>query len=36
MENNTPQVKSVCPHNTAIDCPCPKDCPRHGKCCVCV
>lgn len=24
-----------CPHNN-IDCPCPKDCPRHGKCCACV
>ena len=24
-----------CPHNH-IDCPCPKDCPRHGKCCECV
>lgn len=24
-----------CPHNH-IDCPCPKDCPRHGLCCACV
>ena len=24
-----------CPHNY-IDCPCTKDCPRHGKCCECV
>ena len=24
-----------CPYNN-IDCPCPKDCPRHGKCCECV
>lgn len=24
-----------CPHNN-IDCPCPKDCPRHGHCCACV
>ena len=24
-----------CPHNN-IDCPCPKDCPRHGMCCACV
>ena len=24
-----------CPHNT-IDCPCIKDCPRHGLCCACV
>lgn len=29
-------VKPVCQHNRTIDCPCPKDCPRHGKCCVCV
>ena len=20
----------------SIDCPCPKDCPRHGICCACV
>lgn len=25
----------MCPHNN-IECPCPKDCPRHGKCCACV
>lgn len=25
----------MCPHNN-IDCPCPKDCPRHGHCCACV
>ena len=24
-----------CPHNN-IDCPCPKDCQRHGHCCACV
>ncbi len=24
-----------CPHNN-IDCPCTKDCPRHGHCCACV
>ena len=24
-----------CPHNH-IDCPCAKDCPRHGICCACV
>lgn len=29
-------VKPVCEHSPAIDCPCPKDCPRHGKCCACV
>lgn len=29
-------IKPVCQHNPAIDCPCPKDCPRHGKCCQCV
>ena len=26
----------TCPHNTTIDCPCTKDCPRHGHCCACV
>ena len=26
----------ICPHNTTIDCPCTKDCPRHGICCACV
>lgn len=31
-----PAAKPVCQHNPSIDCPCPKDCPRHGKCCVCV
>lgn len=36
MENNDKQVKPVCAHNPAINCPCPKDCPRHGKCCLCV
>ena len=25
-------LKPVCPHNPDIECPCPKDCPRHGKC----
>ena len=29
-------IRPVCQHNPAIDCPCPKDCPRHGKCCQCV
>ena len=29
-------LKPVCPHNPDIECPCPKDCPRHGKCCACV
>ncbi len=33
---NENQEKPVCPHNTGIKCPCPKDCPRHGKCCACV
>lgn len=38
MEKNSvaPLVKGVCPHNQNIECPCPKDCPRHGKCCECV
>lgn len=35
-KTNEQQLKPVCPHNTTIDCPCPKDCPRHGKCCSCV
>ena len=26
---------NACPHKN-IDCPCPKDCPRHGHCCACV
>lgn len=26
----------TCPHNSNINCTCPKDCPRHGKCCLCV
>ena len=34
MEENP--IKPVCSHNPAIECPCPKDCPRHGKCCACV
>lgn len=29
-------AKPVCQHNPSIDCPCPKNCPRHGKCSVCV
>lgn len=32
---STPTEKPVCAHNPAIDCPCPKECPRHGKCCAC-
>lgn len=28
--------KPVCAHNQGIKCPCPKECPRHGKCCACV
>lgn len=27
----------MCPYNKSItDCPCMKDCPRHGMCCACV
>ncbi|MFA6726633.1 MAG: hypothetical protein WCS17_00250 [Prevotella sp.] len=29
-------LRSLCEHNPGIACPCPKECPRHGKCCVCV
>ena len=28
--------KSMPCQHTNIDCPCPKDCPRHGHCCLCV
>ena len=28
-------AENSCPYNS-IDCPCTKDCPRHGKCCECV
>ena len=28
-------AENTCPYNT-VDCPCTKDCPRHGKCCECV
>ena len=28
-------AENTCLYNT-IDCPCTKDCPRHGKCCECV
>lgn len=35
--NDNPIIKPVCEHSPeTIDCPCPKDCPRHGKCCACV
>ncbi len=37
MNSNTSQeVKAVCAHNANISCPCTKECPRHGKCCLCV
>ena len=36
MEFTKENVKCVCEHNAAIDCPCTKTCPRHGKCCECV
>ena len=32
----TKRLRSVCEHNAGIQCPCPKECPRHVKCCVCV
>lgn len=35
MDKNK-DLRPVCEHNAAIECPCPKDCPRHGKCCLCV
>lgn len=35
-ENRNLNVKAVCEHNSKINCPCPKECPRHGKCCLCV
>lgn len=35
-EESKPALKPVCAHNPAIECPCPKECPRHGKCCACV
>lgn len=28
-------TQNHCPYNS-VDCPCTKDCPRHGKCCECV
>lgn len=38
MDRDSAEAPSrpVCQHNQSIDCPCPKDCPRHGRCCVCV
>lgn len=36
MDINTNNLKPVCEHNPKIECPCPKECPRHGKCCECV
>ncbi len=37
MENKEIKIdRPVCEHNAAIDCPCPKQCPRHGRCCQCV
>ncbi len=36
MDKAENKQKPVCEHSPAIACPCPKDCPRHGKCCACV
>lgn len=37
VEEPKAEVKrEVCPHNASIDCPCTKECPRHGRCCQCV
>lgn len=33
---NEQKLKPLCIHNPSIECPCPKECPRHGKCCACV
>ena len=35
-DNTDAPAKPVCEHNPSVSCPCPKDCPRHGKCCLCV
>lgn len=35
-DNTEAPGKAVCEHNPSVNCPCPKDCPRHGKCCLCV
>lgn len=35
-DNTDVPTKPVCEHNTSISCPCPKECLRHGKCCLCV
>ena len=32
---NAMPTQNSCPYNS-VDCPCTKDCPRHGKCCECV
>ncbi|MBQ0160435.1 MAG: hypothetical protein MJZ99_06075 [Bacteroidales bacterium] len=34
--NEPTNPKPVCVHSPKIECPCPKECPRHGKCCACV
>ena len=34
-KQNSMAAQNSCPYNT-VDCPCTKDCPRHGKCCECV
>ena len=35
-DDNCSSTNPACQHNSSIDCPCPKDCSRHGKCCICV
>ena len=35
-DNTDSSTKPVCQHNPSIDCPCPKDCLRHGKCGICI
>ena len=35
-DNTDAPTKPVCEHNPSINCPCPKECPRHSKCCLCV
>lgn len=35
-KNPHPKSLKGCVHRTGIECPCPKECPRHGKCCECV
>lgn len=36
MEFEKENIRPVCEHNPAIDCPCTKVCARHGKCRECV